>query len=146
MSMDRNNTDISPAMLASRRIDNILHQIQTSNLNFYLQLSPFCAHISPKKTLIGDKYGSYLCPAVFTSKVHSPTDLLHEVAAAHATIKVLEDEMNQLKKPNPNQKKEIKDLKNSNKVKIEQKRKLSETSNYVKKESVAKKKNWKRRS
>ena len=96
MSMDRNNTDISPAMLASRRIDNILHQIQTSNLNFYLQLSPFCAHISPKKTLIRDKYGSYLCPAVFTSKVHSPTDLLHEVAAAHATIKVLEDEMNQL--------------------------------------------------
>ena len=96
--MDRNNTDVSPAMLASRSFDNILHQIQTSNLNFYLQLSPFGAHISLKKTLIRDKSGSYLCPAVSTSKVHSDdlTDLLHEVTAAHATIKVLEDEMNQL--------------------------------------------------
>ena len=140
--MDRNNSDISPAMLASRSFDNILHQIQTSNLNFYLQLSPFGAHISLKKTLIKDKAGSYICPAVSSSQAHSDNlkDLLHEVAAAHATIKVLEDEMNQLKKANANQKKEIKDLKNSNKVKLEQNRKLSEASNYVKKKIVAKKK------
>ena len=47
-------------MVASRTFNSILQQIQSSNLNFHLQISPFSANISLKKTLIKDKFGAPL--------------------------------------------------------------------------------------
>ena len=47
-------------MFASRTFDDILSMIKNSNLNFHLQLSPFSAIISLKKSLICDKSGSPL--------------------------------------------------------------------------------------
>ena len=49
-------------MEASITFENILEQIQSSNLNFHMKLSPFTAVISLKKTLIKDKSGSPLLP------------------------------------------------------------------------------------
>ena len=49
-------------MEASITFENILEQIQSSNLNFHMKLSPFTAVISLKKTLIKDKSGSHLLP------------------------------------------------------------------------------------
>ena len=51
------NSDSNPTMVASKTFDSILHMIQTSNLNFQLQLSPFSANISIKRSAIKDKSG-----------------------------------------------------------------------------------------
>ena len=47
-------------MAASKAFDKILDCVKSSNLNFCLQLSPFSANISLKKTLVKDKAGFYL--------------------------------------------------------------------------------------
>ena len=49
-------------MLASRSVDDIIEQIQRSHLNFHLQISPFSAIISLKKSLIKDRSGVFLLP------------------------------------------------------------------------------------
>ena len=54
------NSDVT--MIASKTFDNILDTIKNSNLNFHLQLSPFSAVISLKKSPICDKSGSPLLP------------------------------------------------------------------------------------
>ena len=60
---DTNNT----AMLASRTFDFILQQIRTSSLNFQLQLSPFSAQISLKKSLVKERNGSLRLPPTISS-------------------------------------------------------------------------------
>ena len=54
-------------MAAAKAFDKILDDVKTSNLNFCLQLSPFSATISLKKTLVKDKAGLYLYPPVADS-------------------------------------------------------------------------------
>ena len=53
---------MSSAMLASNVFQEILDHIQSSNLNFQLQVSPFSAQISLRKSLIRDKTGKMLPP------------------------------------------------------------------------------------
>ena len=61
--MDKNiNSDINHTMLATKTFDRILEMIQKSNLNFVLQVSPFSANISLRKTLIKDKAGNVILP------------------------------------------------------------------------------------
>jgi chromosome segregation ATPase len=55
-------SDKNPTMVAKKSFENILEQIQSSNLNFQLQLSPFSANISLKKSFIKDKSGNLLLP------------------------------------------------------------------------------------
>ena len=55
-------TNSDTTMLASKAFHDILNRIQSSNLNFQLQISPFAALISLKKTLVKDKSGAYLLP------------------------------------------------------------------------------------
>jgi hypothetical protein len=63
-SMDQKiNSDINSKMVAKQTFNNILELIQTSNLNFQLQISPFSASISLKKTLVKDKFGVELLPS-----------------------------------------------------------------------------------
>ena len=69
-------------MVASKTFDSILHLVQTSNLNFQLQLSPFSASISLKRSPIKDKSG---LPISTPLKVSPP--LLN--ASADATIEFL---------------------------------------------------------
>ena len=52
----------NPTMLATESFNNILQQVQTSCLNFHLQISPFSAVISIKKSLIRDKSGDVMLP------------------------------------------------------------------------------------
>ena len=55
---------MNATMAASKAFDKIIDCVKSSNLNFCLQLSPFSATISVKKTLIKDKAGFYLSPSV----------------------------------------------------------------------------------
>ena len=55
-------SDRNPAMLASKTFSNIIDQIQASNLNYQLRLSPFSAYISLKRSLIKEKSGAYRQP------------------------------------------------------------------------------------
>ena len=54
------------AMHATEAFKQILDKIQSSNLNFQIQVSPFSAQISLKKSLVKDRAGNIL---------HPPTDL-----------------------------------------------------------------------
>ena len=51
---------IDPTMVAAQRFNTILDQ--SSGLNYHLQISPFSALISLKKTLIKNKSGKHLQP------------------------------------------------------------------------------------
>ena len=61
--MDENSvSDCDPAMLATTVFNNILEGIQKSNLNYQLQLTPFSALVSLKKSFVKDKSGKFLFP------------------------------------------------------------------------------------
>ena len=56
-------SDIShPTMLAKQSFDHILEQVQNSCLNFQMQVSPFSAVVSIKKSFIKDKSGKFHVP------------------------------------------------------------------------------------
>ena len=63
----------NPEMLADQAFSNILDGIQKSNLNFQLQVSPYSAFISLKKSLVKDRSGSILLPP--PSLATAPTPL-----------------------------------------------------------------------
>ena len=73
-----NSSDIfKPGMLAAQAFDNILDGIQRSNLNFQLQVSPFSAQISLKKSLVRDRSGSVMLPpSPLHATVSSPSSSL----------------------------------------------------------------------
>ena len=58
------NSDVNsnPTMIATEKFNNILDQIQSSQLNFHLQISPYSAVISLKKSLMRDKSGNVILP------------------------------------------------------------------------------------
>ena len=72
--MQRNvSSDIvNPEMLADQTFHNILDGIQRSNLNFQLQVSPFSAYISLRKSLVKDLSGSVLLPPPKASVAQPP--------------------------------------------------------------------------
>ena len=61
------DSDFDPTMAACEAFETVLNCVKTSNLNFCIQLSPFSANISVKKTLVKDKAGFYLSPTVTDS-------------------------------------------------------------------------------
>ena len=80
----------NPEMLADQTFKNIIDGIQNSNLNFQLQVSPFSAFISLKKSLVKDKSGSYLQPA---SQATAPTLPSQDLANLLLRIKELESDL-----------------------------------------------------
>ena len=93
------NSDFDdPKMIATQTFNNILDGIQKSNLNFQLQVSPFSAYISLKKTFVTDKSGSLLLPrqppplptTVLSSVPSSHSDIAKLVARVHELENVLE--------------------------------------------------------
>ena len=56
------NSDSESTMYANQTFNSILTQVQNSYLNFHLQISPFAAVISLKKTLVKDHDGVPLLP------------------------------------------------------------------------------------
>ena len=56
------DSDKTTAMLASTVFYHIINPIQSSNLNFQLQISPYSAKILLKKSLVRDRAGALLLP------------------------------------------------------------------------------------
>ena len=75
--MTDSDMNLTTTMLASRAFDKILQEIQSSNLNFQLQMSPFSAQISIKKSLVKDRRGFTRHPQS-TEKIGSQDLLLLE--------------------------------------------------------------------
>ena len=78
--------------MASIAFDRILQEIQTSNLNFQLQISPFSAQISLKKSLVKDKDGSCRLPPSESSFIRSESEfstLQREKMQVENNLKVL---------------------------------------------------------
>ena len=61
------DSDSDPTMIANHQFNEIMNQIQNSGLNFQLQISPFGAVISLKKSLVKDKKGSFILPSSIIS-------------------------------------------------------------------------------
>ena len=75
------DSDLTPTMAAANTFNNILQQIQSSNLNFQLQISPFSAYISLKKTPAKDKLGVPLSSQLNSSRcAYSASDIAAMVA------------------------------------------------------------------
>ena len=66
-------------MVASHIFNDIIDQVQRSCLNFQVQLSPFSALISLKKSLVNDKSGNPVHPTMHLS--HVPSDTMEELMA-----------------------------------------------------------------
>ena len=77
-------------MVAKRTFDNILDIIQTSNLNFQLQISPFSASISLKKSLVKDRAGT---PRLPPPSSHPHTSISEFTALAAKNVKLENDLM-----------------------------------------------------
>ena len=80
------NSDVK--MAAQITFSSILSEIQHSNLNFKIELSPFSASITLKKTAITDSNGFSAIPT------HPSSFLLHQ---AHLEITKLSQEINRMK-------------------------------------------------
>ena len=65
------NQHISESMHVNEVFENILNSVKFSNLNFYLQQTPFAATISIKKGLIKDKFGAFIQPLPLESEILS---------------------------------------------------------------------------
>jgi hypothetical protein len=71
-------SDFNPTMVPNKNFESILEQVRTSNLNFQLQISPFSALISLKKSPVKDRSGAPILP-------HKPS-LSHPSEAEFAAL------------------------------------------------------------
>ena len=67
--MKTTDSDKTLTMMAYQKFNSILQEIQSSHLNFQLQLSPFSALISLKKSFVREKDGSVSFPLHLGDKV-----------------------------------------------------------------------------
>ena len=89
------NSDIYTTMAAKLKFEEILGTIQSSNLNFRLEISPFSAIIHMKKYLFTNKFGISLFPSPAYSILLEQEKSYNMVLSRK--IVVLENEMNALK-------------------------------------------------
>ena len=79
--MNFDNSDVNSTMSAAAlAFDSIIHLIQSSNINFKLQLSPFAANISLKKTPVKDRTGIPFLPRVPNHPYSSEVDALTKIS------------------------------------------------------------------
>ena len=85
-------TDSDVTMIATKQFNSIVNEIQNSGLNYSLQVSPFSALISLRKTLVKDLSGSYIipsqcqnehCSCSCKNKLSSLQKKYEEISAAH---------------------------------------------------------------
>ena len=113
--MDSRNSNSDVTMAANNAFANILSCIQSSGLNHKIQMTPFSANISLKKSLIKTLSGSPFVPTVARAEtdrnVHereliemrnSYEDLLQKLAVAYQKIEELENDINDRNKTNRN--------------------------------------------
>ena len=107
--MDQHSfSDQDPTMVAKQTFQQIIEQIQVSNLNFQLELSPFSARISLRKSLVKDKFGNFLFPQ---TSHHTPS-----TTTSNYLIQELEHKNSLLIDQNELLQEEIKKLQISSKI------------------------------
>ena len=83
--------DSDYTMIASQIFDKILNSIRDSGLNFSLQMSPFAATISLKKSLVKDKFGRFIIPSQsFSSSSDVVASLLKKNGDLEKKLEILE--------------------------------------------------------
>ena len=90
------NSDIYTIMAATLKFEEILRTIQSSNLNFHLNISPFSAIIHIKKSVITNKLGISLFPPPAYSVLIEQEKSLNIVLSQK--IELLEHEIGALRK------------------------------------------------
>ena len=75
---DRPTKQTNVAMEASNTFKNLLQQVKCSHLNFKLELSPFSAVISLKKSFIKDKIGNTILPPSSESSLREENKTLSQ--------------------------------------------------------------------
>ena len=80
------DSDPHTPTMASCIFDNILQEIQVSNLNYQIQLSPFSALISLKKSFIKEKDGSLRLPMPPLSSSHRGSRLETDLNARNMKL------------------------------------------------------------
>ena len=80
------DSDKTPTMHASTVFFKIIDQIQSSNLNFQLQISPFSAKISLKKSWVRDRTGAPLLPPDRVEIVKHNDDSVENFAAKNLEL------------------------------------------------------------
>ena len=81
-------SDEDPTMAVTRTFDSILEQILSSNFNFQLQISPFSANISLKKSPIKDKSGASVLPSPTVASCPHPPITATIAALASKNLKL----------------------------------------------------------
>ena len=75
--------------MAAEFFEDIIKCIRTSNLNFHLQLSPYSAIISLKKSFIKDKAGSPIPPPLYKQQNANYDTILKRNQALEEEINIL---------------------------------------------------------
>ena len=65
-------------MIANQNFNDILNRVQNSQLNYHLQLSPFYAVISLKRSLIKDRFGHYTLPRTTINSPENENKILQD--------------------------------------------------------------------
>ena len=90
------SSDANPTMLPKKVFDQIVEQVQSSNLNFQLQLSPFSATIFLKRSFVRDKLGNVLLPSINVNKselkLHDNNNLFDEINRLKCNILEVEED------------------------------------------------------
>ena len=106
------NSDFNLTMLATQSFNNILEQIQSSCLNFQIQISPFSAVISLKKSLIRDQSGKPRLPTKLDDTSEHVEDLVTKNLELERKLIVLSNKHAELINDFAKYKETMKDLQN----------------------------------
>ena len=112
--MDRNiDTDVT--MVTNKAFNKVLSCVQDSGLNFQIQMSPFSASISLKKSLVRNLVGSPVLPTISIMEDNidkherelqelrkSCEDIVQKLRIAYQTIEVLQIDVNNKNEINNN--------------------------------------------
>ena len=113
-------SDPEPTMVAKRTFDKLLEQIQSSNLNFHLTISPFSASIFLKKSLKKSVKTASLENESFKKDLQAKNKLIKE---KDKEIYKLEQKFENLDTNLMRTKSELKDIKSEN-VRLSKKLKI----------------------
>ena len=99
------NADSGLTMAINMKVNSIINEIQLSNLNFVVNMTPFAAYITLKKSVQTDKDGSYLSPSppvmcLFDQARSEKIITENENANLKSTIKTLEKKIEELELKN----------------------------------------------
>ena len=127
------NSDIYNTMAAKLKFEEILGTIQSSNLNFRLEISPFSAIIHMKKSLVTNKFGISLFPPPAYS-ILLEQEKSHNMVLSQRIV-VLENQLKTLK-DGYEEALLVRDEALESVVKLENELKTAQSETSVKKENI----------